>query len=52
MESSTVVITVLERAEAGQAWTATALAAGDMLRIPEVGIEVPVDELYDNVDVA
>ena len=50
VESTGAVITVLERAEADQAWTATALASGDILRIPEVGIELPVDELYENVD--
>jgi Uma2 family endonuclease len=48
MESSAAVITVLERAD--QAWTAAALAAGDVLRIPEVGIEVPVDDFYETVD--
>ncbi len=49
MESSAAVITVLERAEADQPWTATALTSGDVLRIPEVGIEIPVDDLYENV---
>ena len=50
VESTGAVITVLERAEADQAWTATALASGDILGIPEVGIELPVDKLYENVD--
>ncbi len=50
VESAAPVITVLERAEADQSWTATALAAGDVLHIPEVGIEVPVDDLYENVE--
>ena len=49
VESTAAVITVLERAEAGQPWTASALASGDVLRIPEVGIEIPVDEFYENV---
>jgi Uma2 family endonuclease len=49
VESSAAVITVLERAEADHPWTATAVAAGDMLSIPEVGIEVPVREIYENV---
>ena len=52
VESSAAVITVLERTEADHAWTATALASGDMLRIPEVGIEVPLDELYENIEFA
>jgi Uma2 family endonuclease len=50
VESAAPVITVFERAEADQAWTATALAAGDVLHIPEVGIAVPVDDLYENVE--
>jgi Uma2 family endonuclease len=52
VESTAAVITVLERSEAGQPWIATALASGDMLHIPEVGIEVPVDELYENAELA
>jgi Uma2 family endonuclease len=51
-ESSAAVITVLERSGADQPWTASALASGDMLRIPEVGIEIPVDELYEGADLS
>ncbi len=49
VETTTAVITVLDRAEAGDPWTADALASGDVLRIPEVGIEVPMDEIYEGI---
>jgi Uma2 family endonuclease len=38
------------RANGDDDWTATALAADDILRMPEIGIEVPVAELYEGVD--
>lgn len=31
-------------------WTATALNGDDILHIPEIGIEIPVPELYEGVD--
>ena len=30
-------------------WTTAALIAGDVLALPEIGIEIPVDALYDGV---
>ena len=50
LESMSIGATILERRTAEEPWTTTALAAGDVLRIPEVGIELPVDELYENVE--
>ena len=32
-------------------WTATALTDGDILRMPELGIEVPVAAFYDGTDI-
>lgn len=43
-------VTVYWRSGAGKDWTADPLKAGDVLQIPEVGIEVPVDELYRGVE--
>ena len=43
-------LTVFERAEAGQPWTVATLLPGDTLALPEVGIEVPVAEFYERVD--
>jgi hypothetical protein len=35
---------------ADEPWTATALTGDDILRMPEIGIEVPVGEFYEDVD--
>jgi Uma2 family endonuclease len=42
----------LERTNGSDDWTVTALASGDILRMPEIGVEVPVAELYEGVDLA
>jgi hypothetical protein len=36
-------------ARKGEDWTARALTAGDGLPLPEIGIEIPFEELYDGV---
>jgi hypothetical protein len=43
---------VLERADGADAWTSFALTGADVLRIPEVGIELPVAAFYEGVDIA
>lgn len=50
LEYSSPGLTVFERAEAGQPWTGTTLLPGDTLALPEIGIEVPVAEFYERVD--
>lgn len=40
-------LTVLRRSDAGQDWTRTELAAGDVLELPELGVAIPVVELYE-----
>jgi Uma2 family endonuclease len=52
LEHRSIGVTVLRRARAEDAWTATALTAGDILRMPEIGVEVPVAELYEAVDLS
>ena len=42
VESTGVGLTVLERSEPGEAWRATILADGDILRMPEINIDIPV----------
>jgi Uma2 family endonuclease len=42
-------LTVYWRAAPDQDWTASAVTAGEVLPIPEAGIEVPVDELYRGI---
>jgi len=46
LESSSIVLTVMERIDPTETWRTTVLTSGDVLRIPEIGIEVPVDEIY------
>ncbi len=50
LESRGVGLTVFERADGVHAWTASSLVDGDVLRMPEIGIEVPVDEFYERVE--
>ncbi len=40
----------MERPDGVSPWTASTLTSGDLLRIPEVDLEVGVDELYEAVD--
>lgn len=51
-ESTSAALTVLSRPAADQDWTAAVLTGEDVLHLPEVGIEVPVAELYEDVDLA
>jgi hypothetical protein len=34
----------------GDPWIATALTDGDTLRMPEIGIEIPIAEFYEGTD--
>jgi Uma2 family endonuclease len=45
-----VGLTVLERDAAGAAWKATTLGTGDTLRLPDLGIEIPLTEFYQDID--
>ena len=49
LEYTGAALMVFERAHGEEKWTATALAAGDILTMPEIGIEVAVSELHKNV---
>ena len=37
-------------ARAGDAWTVTLAFGGDVLPMPEIGVELPLDELYAGLD--
>lgn len=50
VEQSSIGLTVFYRAESETAWNAKALIAGDALPMPEIGIELPVVELYEAID--
>ena len=49
VEATSMGLTVLSRMPGQEQWTATALFEGDALPIPEAGIEVPVAELYEDI---
>ncbi len=49
-EHTSVGLTVFHRATGDADWAATALTGADTLRMPEIGIEVPVTELYLDTD--
>jgi Uma2 family endonuclease len=44
--------TLFSRGAAGAEWLATALGAGDTLPLAEIGVELPIDELYQGTEVA
>jgi Uma2 family endonuclease len=50
VESASIGLTVLERRTGDEKWTVTTLMADDTLLLPEIGIEIPVAELYEGVD--
>jgi Uma2 family endonuclease len=50
LESTSIGLQVLERAHSDKPWIATALTGDDILRMPEIGIEIPVAEFYEDVD--
>jgi Uma2 family endonuclease len=50
VESASVGLTVHERQAAGQKWTVTTVMADDLLALPEIGVEIPVAEIYEGVD--
>lgn len=50
LEQKTVAVTVFERL--GETWTAFAITEEDTLRMPKIGIEVPLAELYDSPELA
>ncbi|MDA8249468.1 MAG: Uma2 family endonuclease [Rhodospirillales bacterium] len=52
LEHASIGLTVFARADGDAAWTATALTAEDTLPMPEIGIEIPVAEFYEDVDLA
>jgi Uma2 family endonuclease len=49
LESTSVGLTVLERQGAEETWRVVTLTSGDTLRMPEIGIDIPVAELYEDI---
>ncbi len=50
LEHAIIGLTVLSRGDGTGDWIATSLLSGDTLRLPEIGVELPVAELYADVD--
>lgn len=50
LEHANVGLTVFERTQAQEMWRASTLMAGETLALPEIGIELPVSELYEDID--
>jgi Uma2 family endonuclease len=49
LESSGIGLTVMERSGPDQVWQTTVLTNEDILRMPEVEIEIPVSEFYEDI---
>ena len=49
LESASVGLTVMEREGPGEAWRTTVLTNDDILRMPDIGIEIPVSEIYEDI---
>jgi len=50
VESAGVGLLVLHRQNGDDAWMALTLTGEDVLSLPEIGVEVPVAEFYEEVD--
>jgi Uma2 family endonuclease len=49
VESTSIGLTVFERSIPDEPWRATTLTKDDILRMPEIGIEIPVAEFYEDL---
>jgi Uma2 family endonuclease len=50
LEHTSAALAVHSRVKGNDPWIATALVDGDVLRMPEIGIEVPIAEFYEDTD--
>jgi Uma2 family endonuclease len=50
VESSGVGLMVLDRQSPNEVWKTTVLTGEDILRMPEIGIEIPVAEIYEGIE--
>jgi Uma2 family endonuclease len=48
VEQTGVALTVHSRRQ-DEAWTTIALGAGDVLDLPEIGITIPVDDIFEGL---
>ena len=52
VESTSIGLMVLHRQTADEPWTTSTLTEGDVLKLPEIGTEIPVSEIYEGIDFA
>jgi Uma2 family endonuclease len=52
LEHASAAMTVHARANGNDPWTTTALTGGEVLSMPEIGIDVPVAEFYEGTDLS
>jgi len=50
VESTGIGLTVMERERSDEAWKLTTLDGDEMLHMPEIGVEIPVAEFYEEMD--
>jgi Uma2 family endonuclease len=50
VEATMMGLTVFSRTASTRAWTAEPVTKGETLHLPEIDIELPMDEIYDGVD--
>jgi len=50
VESSSAGLTVMERRSGGEPWTTSVLTIDGILALPEIGIEIPVAEIYEDIE--
>jgi Uma2 family endonuclease len=49
IDSTSLVVLVMERQEPRTGWSTSILSDGDTVKIPEVGIEIPVTDIYEGL---
>jgi Uma2 family endonuclease len=52
VESSGIGLMVLDRQSPDEVWKTTVLTADEILRLPDIGTEFPVAEIYDGITVS
>ena len=51
VEHTSVGLAVHSRLKGEDPWIATALTDGDVLRMPEIGVKIPIAEFYEGTDI-
>lgn len=49
LESTSIGLTVMTRDGAEEPWRVSVLTEGEILHLPEIGIEIPLSEIYEDI---